>query len=369
MWVDAQRVDIARATWKAPRRVRVTVAAYIARWIDQHPSAKESTRELYRGLLAACIEPSLGRMPLPSVTPDMVRQWHHELGRQLADDAEGERQRLAATGRTPSRSTVRDGSARQAQAYRLLRAAMRTAYQDGLIVDQPCRLEGAGRPRMTAARAEHRVADRILTPQQIADVAAAMPSRYRALVLAGAWSGLRQGELLALRRRDLDLAATPAILHVRRRIRRTDAGEYEVDSPKSGASIRSVAIPGPLTEALRAHLAEFVPAGQDALLFTTVNGTTPARSNLSATFRRALAHSGAPEVRFHDLRHTAQVLAAESGATTAELMARMGHSTSAAAEIYMHARSERDAEIADRLGRVMEQARPARGPGDGREAG
>ncbi|TAK69044.1 MAG: site-specific integrase [Actinomycetota bacterium] len=59
-------------------------------------------------------------------------------------------------------------------------------------------------------------------------------------------------------------------------------------------------------------------------------------------------------MRFHDLRHCAQVLAAESGATLAELMARMGHATPNAAQIYMHARAERGAVLAEALGRAMQ---------------
>jgi integrase len=63
-------------------------------------------------------------------------------------------------------------------------------------------------------------------------------------------------------------------------------------------------------------------------------------------------------MRFHDLRHCAQVLAAENGATLAELMARMGHCTPNAAQVYMHARAERDTALADALGKAMNEAGP-----------
>ena len=72
---------------------------------------------------------------------------------------------------------------------------------------------------------------------------------------------------------------------------------------------------------------------------------------------RMAALSGS--MRFHDLRHCAQVLAAESGATLAELMARMGHSTANAAQVYMHARAERDTALAEALGEAMNNAGPA----------
>ena len=111
-----------------------------------------------------------------------------------------------------------------------------------------------------------------------------MPPRYRVLVLAAAWSGLRQGELLTLTRADLDLAAIPPVVRV---------------------------------------------------------------------LHRATAAAGVPTIRFLDLRHCAQVLAAESAATLAELMARMGHSTPHAAQVCMHARAERDRALADALGAAI----------------
>jgi integrase len=329
----------------------LTVAEYVARWIEQHPRAKDSTKELYRGLLRGCIGPDIGTVPLTGLTPDAVRSWHYRLGRRLAADIAAERDRLALAGRAPSSATVRDGRTRQAQAYRLLRAAMATAHDDGLISGQPCRIAGAGTPRPSADRRD--LAERLLAPAQVADVAAGMPPRYRVLVLAAAWSGLRQGELLALTRADLDLKASPPVVRVRRRVRRNDDGSMDVDTPKSTASLRTVALPGPLRDALVDHLDEFAGEGDESLVFATSRGTVPARSNLTEMLHRATAAAGVPEMRFHDLRHCAQVLAAESGATLAELMARMGHSTPNAAQVYMHARAERDTTLAAALGAAM----------------
>ncbi|MCU0265764.1 MAG: site-specific integrase [Actinomycetia bacterium] len=167
-----------------------------------------------------------------------------------------------------------------------------------------------------------------------------MPPRYRGLVLMAAWSGLRQGELLALTRADLDLAASPARVRVRKAVRRADTGQVRVDVPKTPSSVRTVTLPDPLTEAT-------------ALLFATGTGTTPARSNLGATWRRACATAGVPQVRFHDLRHVAQVFAAEAGATLPELMARLGHVTPAAALVYLHARTDRDTQLTQALATAM----------------
>jgi integrase len=74
-----------------------------------------------------------------------------------------------------------------------------------------------------------------------------------------------------------------------------------------------------------------------------------ATSSLYAVYHPAREAAGRPDLRFHDLRHTGAVLAAATGATLAELMARLGHSTVSAAMIYQHAAADRDKAIAEAL--------------------
>lgn len=77
-------------------------------------------------------------------------------------------------------------------------------------------------------------------------------------------------------------------------------------------------------------------------------------SSLYKVFYRARQAAGRPDLRWHDLRHTGAVLAAQTGATLAELMSRLGHSTAGAAIRYQHASEERDLEIARRLSAMVE---------------
>ena len=252
VWVDLQRADQVRGLWQAQAPVRRvdarTVGEYVQQWITQHPSARPGTKELYVGLLRTCITEDLGRVPVTDLTAERVRRWHFELGERLAADAERRREALLAKGRQVSGASVSDGRTRQAQAYRLLRAAMATAVTDGVIDAQPCRIRGAGTPKAALGRVPD-LADRLLSPVQVAEVAGKMPSRYRALVLAAAWSGLRQGELMALTRADFDLDASPAVVRVRRSIRRSESGTVRTDLPKTAASIRTVSLPAPLAQA------------------------------------------------------------------------------------------------------------------------
>ncbi|MGI8752650.1 MAG: tyrosine-type recombinase/integrase, partial [Acidimicrobiales bacterium] len=96
-----------------------------------------------------------------------------------------------------------------------------------------------------------------------------------------------------------------------------------------------------------------------ALVFTGVEGG-PLRPNVLAGHWRAATEAiGIEGFRFHDLRHSGNTWAAATGASTKELMARMGHASAVAAIGYQHATAERDQAIADALAGLAEAARPA----------
>lgn len=100
------------------------------------------------------------------------------------------------------------------------------------------------------------------------------------------------------------------------------------------------------------HLAKFVKGGRDGLLFPADHGGHLQPSTLYRHWYKARAAVGRDDLRFHDLRHSGAVLAAASGATIAELMARLGHSTPQAAMRYQHAAQGRDREIAALLSKL-----------------
>ena len=215
------------------------------------------------------------------------------------------------------------------------------ARVDGELVRvNPCRIRGAG-----VCRREREIEP--LSIPQLEVLVAATPERLRAAVLIAAWCGLRFGEVFELRRRDVDLAG--AVIHVRRAVVRVDRVEV-IGRPKSDAGVRKVAVPPHVVPALRAHLDSHVGQSGNALLFATLSGAHWTHGNFyKAAWIPARTAAGVPHLRYHDLRHTSAVLAAQTGATLAELMARLGHSTSAAALRYQHAAEGRDAAIAEAL--------------------
>ena len=105
------------------------------------------------------------------------------------------------------------------------------------------------------------------------------------------------------------------------------------------------------------HLKRWAASGEDGLLFPAVaSGGHMKHGALYKVYRRARKAAGRPDLRWHDLRHTGATLAAQTGATLAELMNRLGHSDVRAALIYQHAAADRDAEIARRLSAMAEGA-------------
>ncbi|WP_372433675.1 tyrosine-type recombinase/integrase [Micromonospora coerulea] len=106
-----------------------------------------------------------------------------------------------------------------------------------------------------------------------------------------------------------------------------------------------------MVEVVREHLAAEVDDRPDAFVFTTESGRPIWRGNLNKLidWKAAVARIGQPHLHLHDLRHTGNTLAARTGASTRDLMARMGHDSSQAALIYQHATAEADRAIAQAL--------------------
>jgi hypothetical protein len=122
-----------------------------------------------------------------------------------------------------------------------------------------------------------------------------------------------------------------------------------VGPPKTDAGRRTVAIPPHIVPNLEVHLAHYVGKNADDLVFTERHGGPLRLYTVERAWCKARQQVGLAQLRLHDLRHTGNTLAAATGASTKELMARMGHASPQAALIYQHATSDRDRAIADAL--------------------
>ena len=311
-WLAQQRAALETGTHRDPAAGADTLADYADRWLAER-ELRPRTLDGYRRLLDQHLLPALGPLALRSVTPAAVRSWYATLN--------------------PATPAVR------AQAYGLLRAIMRQAADDDLIAASPVHIRGAGANRR-ASRTEP------ATLAEIETISAAMPPRLRTMILLAAWCGLRYGECVELRRADVDLDA--GVVRVRRAASRVP-GRWVVGPPKTTAGIRGVAVPPHVRPALAAHLAGRTGPEPGALLFPGEHGGHLSPATFYGWYYPARDAAGRPDLRFHDLRHTAAVLAASTGASLAEIMARLGHASAAAAMRYQHAAAGRDEAIADSL--------------------
>lgn len=317
-WLSAESRLIELGTWMPPKHRRaaservVTFRAYSDTWMSDR-DLKPRTRVHYRQLLDKYLLPTLADVPVRGVTPSMVRSWYSLTARDLP--------------------TIR------AHSYSLLRAILATAVTDELIPANPCHIRGAG-------AAKRKVEIQPASLAELEKLVTAMPAKYKLLVLLAAWCALRFGELTELRRKDFDLKN--GVIRVRRGVTWVDSKPV-VGSPKSDAGARDVAIPPHLIPLIKEHLADH--AGM-SLVFPSPGGQHLTTSTLYASYWPARKKAGRPDLRFHDLRHTGAVLAASTGATLAELMNRLGHSTPGAALRYQHVSRGRDKEIAAALSRL-----------------
>lgn len=322
-WLATVRADIVRDTWTpqgTTSRKALTFGTYAERWLAARP-LEARTRQHYRSLLDRQLLPTFKDVPLRHISPDLVREWH-----------------ATTAMHTP---TLRS------HAYGLLRTILGQAVRDELIRANPCHIRGGGNAKRVKK----------IKPATLAEletIVTNLPERYRVMALLGAWCAMRFGELTELRRGDVNTKT--GIIHVRRGVVRAE-GQAIVKKPKSDSSVRDVAIPPHLLPLIREHLLKHAEPGKDGLLFPAKGGGHMAPSTLYRVFYRAREAAGRPDLRFHDLRHTGAVLAAQTGATLAELMGRLGHSTPGAALRYQHAAQGRDMEIAKALSALVEVER------------
>lgn len=122
-WLTRTEAEIIEDGWVDPDAGRVPFGEYASDWIEERPGLRPKTVQLYRFLLGRYLVPAFGRVAVADIREAQVRRW---------------RKNLLDTGVT---------AVTAAKAYRLLRAVMNTAADDGLIRRNPCRLRGAGQER------------------------------------------------------------------------------------------------------------------------------------------------------------------------------------------------------------------------------
>jgi integrase len=327
-WLALKEAEISRGDWIDPDHAGVLFGNYAEQWLHDRV-LKARTAELYRSLLRNHLLPAFGAVRLSDIDEAAIPRWRKE--------------RLNTGPHAPRPF----GPVTVAKAYRLLHAIFETAVDDQMVRRNPCRIEGGGK--------EESPEREIVSLPVVFAIADALPVRYRAMALLATFASMRWGELVGLRRENLDLDACE--IRIVETTAELDRGDLLPESPKSRAGRRTVTFPAELVPELRWHMERFAQPGERGLVFAGPKGATLRRSNFRPIWNTSCARAGMPGLHFHDLRHVGGTLAAATGASLKELMARLGHSSTHAAMIYQHATRDRDQAIAKALGGLVQQLR------------
>lgn len=334
-WLAAERALIDRDEWTPPkarqeaaqRRLREaeshTLPAFAERYLAER-GLRPNTVRGYRSLLDSQILPYFGEMPLRDVTLSEIKSWRASLD-------------------VSKEST-------NAAAYRLLRSILQAAEEEELIDRAPPKIRGASNAPVKNVAVP-------ATLDELAVIIDAMPERLKPLIVLAAFVGLREGELLELRRSDVD-GVTGRIDVTRKVDKDADpsvrgacpACGRPISTPKTKSGVRTVHVPPPFLKMLQQHLLEHTAEGPNGLLFPGDRTDHMSVRYLMDRYRPAREKAGRPDLTIHHLRHTALTLAGQHGATAAELQARAGHASQAAMAIYQHATLDRDKALSERIG-------------------
>jgi integrase len=321
--LDELRRQAARGA--VPEPGRLTVGDYLKRWVDDVAASRVrlGTLDVYRRALAPVRE-RLGGLRLRALSPLHVQSMLRAL------EEEG-----------------KPGRARQ-MTYTYLRTALRDAVRMRLLVSNPC--EGVDRPRAVRPEVAH------LAREEVARLLeAAKGDRLEALYVLAVASGLRLGELLGLRWRDVSLRAGEVTVR-RTLIENVTTGQRTLEEPKTARSRRTVGLPAFAVAALRRHRDALGAAPHpDRLVFADRLGQPIRRSNLHRrSYKPLLERAKLPRVSFHALRHTHATLALEAGVHPRIVQERLGHaSIELTLGTYSHAVPRLDRDAAERLDTLL----------------
>jgi integrase len=292
---------------------RTTLIEYLEQWLGSiRESVRLNTLDQYTQIVRQHIAPRLGAIKLKDLRSDQIQSLYNE----KLDNGTSARTVLLI--------------------HAVLHRSLVHALKLGLIGRNP--VDAVTRPKV------RRKEMRVFTDDQARTfLSAAKQTRHACLFQLALHTGMRQGELLGLRWKDINWINRQ--IHVQRQLQRVPNGSLIFSEPKTAASRRTIVISPTMVDSLRKHLEEQEVYKKELgekweendLLFPSKLGTPLHPSNLFIVYKELLKETGLPLIRFHDLRHTAATLLLQQGVHPKIVQERLGHSNIAMTlDIYSH---------------------------------
>ena len=300
-------------------------------WIDfwyqyfSSPKLRPTTQATYENRIYGHIIPSVGKIPLSKLTQNDLQQFYAKLKRT------GRKVNVELKGTGVSDRMVRS-------CHALCRSSLEKAVEEGLITRNPsigCKLPPKKNGEM-----------KVLTQTEIVRLLnQAYDEGYYEMFLLELTTGMRRGEILGLKWRDLNLETGE--LNIKRQL--TTKG---ISVPKTKSSIRTVLLPPDMLDLLREMKKT---AKYDWIFPSPVKEGEPRNPTaITKRFRIMLERAHCKHVRFHDLRHTFATMALENGMDVKTLSAMIGHvSSETTLNIYSHVTDTMRAQAAVKIDREI----------------
>ncbi|MFN3653514.1 MAG: tyrosine-type recombinase/integrase [Armatimonadota bacterium] len=299
---------------------KLTVAEYLERWLTDYAQTNVSpkTLENYTEFVRKHLIPAFGNQLLAKLTPLHIQSYYT---------------RAVQTGRRDGKGGL---SARTVlHHHRVLREALQQAVKWQLLARNPADAVQPPRPGRTELG--------VLTVDQMRTlVTVVRETRLYIPILLAVSTGMRRGEILGLRWRDVDLAA--GVISVRQSVQQTRSGLH-FKEPKTQKSRRSLLLPSTVVAALVAHrqaqeqIRQQVGAAYDDrdLVVAGPDGKPFSPAAFTQAFRLLVSRTDLPQVRFHDLRHSHATRLFQQGTHPKIVSERLGHSTvGITLDVYSH---------------------------------
>jgi len=338
---NREEAKVREGAWHDQSRGHVTFTDYVATLWLPSKHVGPSTLAAYRSYLDKHFLPAFGKRPMSKILPSEVQRWVTT---------------ATETGLSPA--SVR-------KYHTMLSSIFERAVRDRVVTFNPC--EHTELPKVVKKKA------RTLTPEEYDAILTSLPEQHRLMVETAIDTGLRWGELIALKPRHLDLTTGRLTVEetiVEVSIKNSPTGQRMLTKPyPKDNKPRVMGLPPELVSQLGAYIVDRRLKPGD-LLFATRDGTPLSRNTFrTRVWRPAIKKSGVDfDVRVHDLRHADASWLLAGGSDLKSVMDRMGHAQ-ITTQKYLHALPDADAKNLDALNRIRRRESESNGPSASGEAG